>query len=313
MPPVFLTESWLSYFHLHLFWLGPNIATSSPQPDSQGGHFSSHFAAAASAPDWALDTSWTPIPNIEKLNSCVLFYLKILLQCHSLISFASLPTCRAKNFPTWGMDFMKIYETMWNLYRIPQLGEMKPHKSLFWMSTQGYLWHTAIYLPLKDLHLPDLAFQSHQCVFQQKLKWWFPSMGVPQARWMIYNGKSICKWMIWGYPYFRKPPNGLWLFMAAKNHMAKTGSLCSTEPLLLRQPPEDVDLNNKQGIQAIWRRKDLFFFNRDIFWGPQKKSLSEEWTSRNPMVGNHPIQWPCWGFSDTHGAGEPIFVVPHDI
>jgi len=27
-------------------------------------------------------------------------------------------------------------------------------------------------------------------------------------KWMVYNGKSIYKWMIWGYPYFRKPPYG---------------------------------------------------------------------------------------------------------
>ena len=25
-------------------------------------------------------------------------------------------------------------------------------------------------------------------------------------KWIVYNGKSIYKWMIWGYPYFRKPP-----------------------------------------------------------------------------------------------------------
>ena len=193
MPPVFLTESWLSYFHLHLFWLGPNIATSSPQPDSQGGHFSSHFAAAASAPDWALDTSWTPIPNIEKLNSCVLFYLKILLQCHSLISFASLPTCRAKNFPTWGMDFMKIYETMWNLYRIPQLGEMKPHKSLFWMSTQGYLWHTAIYLPLKDSQT-WLSNPTNVC-FNKSSNGGFHQWGYPKlAGWFTMENPSVNEW-----------------------------------------------------------------------------------------------------------------------
>ena len=33
-------------------------------------------------------------------------------------------------------------------------------------------------------------------------KWRYPS-------WMIYNGKSmkiLWKWMIWGYPHFRKPP-----------------------------------------------------------------------------------------------------------
>ena len=30
-------------------------------------------------------------------------------------------------------------------------------------------------------------------------------------KWLVYNGKSYqnhLKWMIWGYPYFRKPPCG---------------------------------------------------------------------------------------------------------
>jgi hypothetical protein len=25
-------------------------------------------------------------------------------------------------------------------------------------------------------------------------------------KWIVYNGKSIYKWMIWGYPHFRKTP-----------------------------------------------------------------------------------------------------------
>ena len=27
-------------------------------------------------------------------------------------------------------------------------------------------------------------------------------------KWMVYNGKPYWKWMIWGYQYFRKHPNG---------------------------------------------------------------------------------------------------------
>ena len=190
---------------------------------------------------------------------------------------ASLPTCRAKKLSYLGNG---SYENLWNHVKpIPQLGEMKPHKSLFWVSTQGYLWHAAIYLPLKDLHLPGLAFQSHPG---------FPSMGVPQARWMIYNGKSICKWMIWGTPILGNLQMVYGCLWQLKTTWRKTGSLCSTEPLLLRQPPEDVDLNNKQGIQAIWGRKDLIFFiaKKGTKWGPQKTRLSEQWTSRNPMVGH---------------------------
>ena len=29
-------------------------------------------------------------------------------------------------------------------------------------------------------------------------------------KWMVYNGKPLLKWMIWGYPYFRKHPYRLW-------------------------------------------------------------------------------------------------------
>jgi hypothetical protein len=35
--------------------------------------------------------------------------------------------------------------------------------------------------------------------------WGFPQMGIPNS-WMVYKGKSIYKWIIWGCPYFRKLP-----------------------------------------------------------------------------------------------------------
>ena len=34
--------------------------------------------------------------------------------------------------------------------------------------------------------------------------WGFPKMGEPKNGWL--QGKILLKWMIWGYPYFRKPP-----------------------------------------------------------------------------------------------------------
>ena len=38
-------------------------------------------------------------------------------------------------------------------------------------------------------------------------KWMFPKIrGTP--KWMVYNGKPLLKWMIWGYHYFWKHPNG---------------------------------------------------------------------------------------------------------
>ena len=45
-------------------------------------------------------------------------------------------------------------------------------------------------------------------------------MGVPQKRWTVdFMEHPILKWMIWGYPYFRKPPyvyiqyNTMWLWL----------------------------------------------------------------------------------------------------
>ena len=51
-------------------------------------------------------------------------------------------------------------------------------------------------------------------------KWGYP-------KWMVYKGKSIYKWMIWGYPYDLGTPHmcswtiwsaGTWLFLAVRWH-----------------------------------------------------------------------------------------------
>ena len=40
--------------------------------------------------------------------------------------------------------------------------------------------------------------------------WVFPkNRGTP--KWMVYNGKSLLKWMIWGYPYLWKHPYRTWI------------------------------------------------------------------------------------------------------
>ena len=31
-----------------------------------------------------------------------------------------------------------------------------------------------------------------------------PTMGTP--KWMVYDGETLLKWMIWGYPHFRRHP-----------------------------------------------------------------------------------------------------------
>ncbi len=55
----------------------------------------------------------------------------------------------------------------------------------------------------------------HQHSAEQNLQGAIPNsktdMGVSKNRggppkWMVYNGKPYCKWMIWGYPYFWKHP-----------------------------------------------------------------------------------------------------------
>jgi hypothetical protein len=42
-------------------------------------------------------------------------------------------------------------------------------------------------------------------------------------RWIVSNGKSICKWMIWGNPYFRNPTyhhiSGFWLLLVPVRHV----------------------------------------------------------------------------------------------
>ena len=42
------------------------------------------------------------------------------------------------------------------------------------------------------------------CKDDMELYGGFPEMGLPNNDGL--NGKILLKWMIWGYPYFRKPP-----------------------------------------------------------------------------------------------------------
>ena len=81
-------------------------------------------------------------------------------------------------------------------------------------------------------------------------------------KWMVYNGKSLLKWMIWGYPYFWKHPNR-----------------ASTK----------VDLQAQRGLEShsladawcralveseagTWRDEDYTgVIKRDPFWGASNK------------------------------------------
>ena len=43
------------------------------------------------------------------------------------------------------------------------------------------------------------------CEVRWGVIWGFPLMGIPDCR-VVYKGRSIYKWMIWGYTHFKKPP-----------------------------------------------------------------------------------------------------------
>ena len=44
------------------------------------------------------------------------------------------------------------------------------------------------------------------CGYMYMWIWGGPRMGVPQIGWSIRENPNL-KWMIWGYPYFRKAPH----------------------------------------------------------------------------------------------------------
>ena len=55
-----------------------------------------------------------------------------------------------------------------------------------------------------DGWLAEVVLHQRKLIFLNK--WMFPKIGVPK-KWMVCNGKSLLKWMIWGYHHFRKHPN----------------------------------------------------------------------------------------------------------
>ena len=57
---------------------------------------------------------------------------------------------------------------------------------------------------LTGSHSKTLQIQLYTCRLMVVI-WMFPKIGVP-PKWMVYNGKPLLKWMIWGYHYFWKHP-----------------------------------------------------------------------------------------------------------
>ena len=57
-------------------------------------------------------------------------------------------------------------------------------------------WHGLLHLHVLLINITKRGGWNHMVVSKNR--------GTP--KWMVYNGKSYIKWMIWGYPYFRKHP-----------------------------------------------------------------------------------------------------------
>ena len=98
--------------------------------------------------------------------------------------------------------------------------------------------------PPKRQWLRFLQKQSHQSIEPWrhhrrninliKPKWVFPKIGVPENGWFIMENiwKTLSKRMIWGYPYFWKPPNAFrW-----KHHLCSGNSLTKPLPETNRKP-----------------------------------------------------------------------------
>ena len=49
--------------------------------------------------------------------------------------------------------------------------------------------------------------------------WGFPAMGYPQNGWFTMQNPNL-KWMIWGYPYFRKPPSCILHHLKIPHHVS---------------------------------------------------------------------------------------------
>ena len=87
-----------------------------------------------------------------------------------------------------------------------------------------------------------------------RLKWWCPQNGgTPVAGWFIRD--NSIKWMIWGFPYFRKPPNG----RVANAFQTETLLASSTGGCLLSIRffsqwflPSDLHLENSSPLPFFW-------------------------------------------------------------
>jgi len=71
-------------------------------------------------------------------------------------------------------------------------------------------WHLTGYsCPCDGATVPCKRMMSWQSTFSGIQVWFgcFQKEGYAK-KWMVYNGKTLLEWMIWGYHYFRKHPFG---------------------------------------------------------------------------------------------------------
>ena len=95
----------------------------------------------------------------------------------------------------------------WPLKKGPNVTPVR--KSGFLQTTQARLGNcvplTSISFAKSGYHFPAMIWSK-----PEKNEDFFFYMGVSinarTLKWMVYNGKKPLKWMILGYPYFRKPP-----------------------------------------------------------------------------------------------------------
>ena len=121
-------------------------------------------------------------------------FLRTFLPENSTMSLIDFPPVFQhvvpKNFPTWGMDPMKIYETMWNLYH--SWGRWSPINRYFGcqpratFDTQPSICHSKTFISQAWLSNPTQAF--HQ--------WGYPKL----AGWFTMENPSVNEWF--GVPLF---------------------------------------------------------------------------------------------------------------
>ena len=92
---------------------------------------------------------------------------------------------------------------------------------------------------------------------------------------------SFMTWVIWGYHYFRKPPNekvkltkleGLFGNRQSTKHAAEPTQIRVQVPAILRTQPTEMMIQIQPWKIGIWRNRDLMRF--DLAWFNQQKSDS---------------------------------------